>query len=165
MTTDHDSREGGRPDRGRGGAWLLGQIALLAAVALAPRRVAGLPALPKALVRPSEIAGLLAGAAGGLLALAGARTLGPNLTAFPRPRDDGALVQDGVYGKVRHPIYGGVVLLALGWSLLRKSIPSLALTVVLALFLDRKARREESWLVEKFPEYQAYQGRVRRRIL
>ncbi len=37
---------------------------------------------------------------------------------------------------------------------------------VAALFvlLDVKSRREERWLVEKFPEYPAYQRRVRKLI-
>ena len=149
---------------GRGEAWFAGQMALLAAIALAPRRLPGLPEWPAWAARPSQIAGLLLGAVGGLVALAGARTLGPNLTPFPRPRDEGALVQDGVYKLVRHPIYAGLLLGALGWSLLRRSFPALVLALVLALFFDRKARREEVWLLEKFPEYAEYRARVRRRV-
>ncbi len=149
---------------GRGEAWLAGQVVLFAAIALAPRRIPGLPEWPAALRLPSQAAGMLLGAAGALLALVGARALGPSLTIFPRPRDDGTLVQDGIYGVVRHPIYTGVLLGALGWSLLRTSLPALALTGALALFFDRKARREEIWLEQKYPEYGAYRARVRRRI-
>jgi protein-S-isoprenylcysteine O-methyltransferase Ste14 len=148
-------------DPGRGEAWLIGQLALFAAIALAPRRVRGLPELPAWLRRPSEIAGLICGTLGWVLALAGARALGPNLTVYPRPREDGALVQHGLYSVVRHPIYTGTVLGALGWSLLRKSTPALLLTGVLALFLNLKARREEAWLAQRFPEFQPYRRRVR----
>ena len=158
-----DRRSERQPGRGEG--WLAGQIVLLAAIALAPRRLPGVPDWPAWAAVPSRIAGLLLGAAGGLVALAGARTLGSNLTPFPRPRDDGALVQDGIYGVVRHPIYAGLVLGALGWSLLRRSTPGLLLALALALFFDRKARREEEWLLEKFPEYAEYRARVRRRVL
>lgn len=149
---------------GRGEAWFVGQMVLLAAIALAPRRLPGLPEWPAWTIWPGRIGGVLLGAAGGLVALAGARTLGPNLTPFPRPRAEGALVQDGVYGVVRHPIYAGILLGALGWSLLRRSFPALLLALALALFFDRKARREEEWLVEKFPEYAEYRERVRRRV-
>ena len=42
----------------------------------------------------------------------------------------------------------------------------LTFVYVAALFvlLDVKSRREERWLVEKFPEYPAYQRRVRKLI-
>jgi protein-S-isoprenylcysteine O-methyltransferase Ste14 len=150
---------------GRGEAWLIGQLILFAAIALAPRRLPGLPEWPAWLARPSAIVGLVVGAAGALTALAGARALGSSLTIFPRPRDDGQLVSGGIYSVVRHPIYTGAVLGALGWALLRTSLPGLLLAVALAFFFDRKARREEQWLIEKYPEYAAYRARVRRRIL
>jgi protein-S-isoprenylcysteine O-methyltransferase Ste14 len=35
---------------------------------------------------------------------------------------------------------------------------------MLFLFLDLKSRREERWLCAKFPDYPAYQRRVRRLI-
>ncbi len=65
---------------------------------------------------------------------------------------------------VRHPIYAGILLGALGWSLLRASTPSLILSLVLALFFDQKAQREETWLEQKFPEYAEYRQRVPRRV-
>jgi protein-S-isoprenylcysteine O-methyltransferase Ste14 len=46
--------------------------------------------------------------------------LGQNLTPLPHPRDDGQLVQTGIYGLVRHPLYSGVISLALayaGWQM------------------------------------------------
>lgn len=148
----------------RGEIWVAGQAVLLAAVVLAPRRLPGLPELPEAVRTPLGLAGVAVGAAGTGVALAGARALGPNLTPFPRPREQGQLVQSGVYGVVRHPIYSGILLIALAWSLLRASPPSLLLSLLLALFFDRKARREELWLREKYPEYAEYARRVPRRV-
>jgi protein-S-isoprenylcysteine O-methyltransferase Ste14 len=46
--------------------------------------------------------------------------LGQNLTPLPHPRDDGQLVQTGIYDLVRHPLYSGVISLALayaGWQM------------------------------------------------
>lgn len=150
------------PPNARGEGWVLAQLALLAAIGLAPRRLGGLPPWPDQLARWALYPGALAIALGGLLGVVAAAQLGSNLTPFPRPREGATLVQGGVYGLVRHPIYASLLLLALGWSLLRASTPSLALSLVLALFFDLKARREERWLLERFPDYAAYRRRVRR---
>jgi protein-S-isoprenylcysteine O-methyltransferase Ste14 len=137
------------------------QVLLLLAIFFAPRQFEGLPALPDFLAGVSAVAGVVIGAAGLALVGVSALHLGRNLTVFPRPKADGALTQTGVYGIVRHPMYGGVLLSALGWSLLRASLPGVILSLLLGLFFDRKARREEVWLVEKYPEYTEYRTRVR----
>jgi protein-S-isoprenylcysteine O-methyltransferase Ste14 len=38
-------------------------------------------------------------------------------------------------------------------------------TALLALLIDLKARREETWLIERFPEYALYQARTPRRFV
>jgi protein-S-isoprenylcysteine O-methyltransferase Ste14 len=43
-----------------------------------------------------------------------------------------------------------------------QSEPALVAAMVLAWALDRKARLEERWLRERFPEYEDYMRRVRR---
>jgi protein-S-isoprenylcysteine O-methyltransferase Ste14 len=65
---------------------------------------------------------------------------------------------------VRHPIYGAGIVLALGWSLATSPLALLA-TVVLALFFELKSRREEAWLEERHPGYDAYRNRVRWRFI
>lgn len=94
--------------------------------------------------------------------LAGASSLGRNLTPFPKPRQETRLVQSGIYRWMRHPLYTAVVSAAVGWVLVRQSVPALLATAALGLFFDAKARREEKWLREKFPEYSDYSRRVRR---
>jgi len=42
--------------------------------------------------------------------------LGQNLTPLPHPRDDGQLVQTGIYSLVRHPLYSGVIFLAFTYA-------------------------------------------------
>jgi protein-S-isoprenylcysteine O-methyltransferase Ste14 len=111
-----------------------------------------------------RLAGILSGLAG--LSVGGLSLfhLGGNLTVFPRPIENGVLTQRGVYGLVRHPMYLGVCLLALGWSLFLTSPLAVALTVALGFFFDRKASREEIWLREKYADYPAYQQRVHKLI-
>lgn len=147
--------------KGRGETWVAAQAVLLAAIALLPPNMFGIPRLPDWL----RIPGLLLGFGGGILGLVSIRQLGTNLTAFPRPKEDATLVESGAYSFVRHPIYSSLLLACTGFSLLRSSTPSLILSVVLGLFFEQKARHEERWLVTKFAEYAAYKQRVPGRIL
>jgi protein-S-isoprenylcysteine O-methyltransferase Ste14 len=149
----------------RGGGWVVAQLALFAAIGLAPRRLAGLPDWPEGVRRPAALLGALFILAGLLVGGVAARQLGANLTIFPRPKEDGELVQHGVYGLVRHPIYTGVLLCALGYALLRSATPALLLSLALWAFFERKARREERWLLERFPAYAAYRRQVPNAIL
>ncbi len=149
--------------RGRDGGWVVAQLFVLAALVLVPMRT-GAPRHGFTLTHPLD--GLAAAAiAGGIaLGVAAAVTLGRALTPFPRPADDAPLVTRGVYGWVRHPIYAGVLLAALGWSLWWASAAGVAVTVAAAVFFDRKAAREEAWLESRFPAYREYRRRVRKFI-
>ena len=136
---------------------MVGQFALLLAIAslgLAERQHFG--------SRLGSAGGWTLVAAAAACGLAGTLTLGRHLTPFPKPSADTPLVQHGIYRLVRHPLYTAVVSAAVGWSLLRSSGPALLTSLVLAVFLDAKARHEERWLRRQFPEYAAYQQRVRR---
>ena len=69
---------------------------------------------------------------------------------------------DGVYGAVRHPIYTGLLLFALGLATLTGSARSLALWGALLVVLTGKTGLEERLLIARFPEYQAFMARTPR---
>lgn len=153
----------GLPDLGRHGeGWVVGQFLLLGLLVIA--------SLPRITVlAPESILGWLALLSGGTaLAIAGwtllraFRDLGRNLTPLPRPRDDAVLVESGIYARVRHPIYAGLILAGLGWSAVARSLPAGAVALLLAIYLDAKSRREEAWLTDRYPRYAAYVQRTRR---
>lgn len=151
-----------RPPRGddvwaRGGAWVLAQFPLTVAALLAAR--VG-PTIPGAVLGPGRWLGLGLFLAGGLLFLAGALRLGAGLTPFPKPSAEAHLVQSGIYGLARHPIYGGGVIAIVGWALLNGGWLGLVAAAGMALFFNAKAGVEERWLIERFPEYAAYRRRV-----
>ena len=112
----------------------------------------------------TSIAGAALIAAGGALAFRGARDLRGAFTPLPRPRAGAELVTTGVYARVRHPVYGGLIVAALGWGLLRASPVTMGLGLGLAGLFYLKSQREEAWLVERFPDYVAYRERTRRLI-
>jgi protein-S-isoprenylcysteine O-methyltransferase Ste14 len=101
---------------------------------------------------------------GTIIALIAAINLGKNLTPLPRPKENAELIQGGLYRFVRHPIYFGVIVLSLGWGLIQQSTLVWLYVVIIAIFFDIKSRKEEQWLVERFPAYTDYQGRVRKLI-
>ena len=70
----------------------------------------------------------------------------------------------GAYSLVRHPIYSGIIFMALGWAAWRHSWATAGYVLLLFAFFDVKSRREERWLGEKFHEYGAYRQRVRKLI-
>lgn len=143
----------------RGGVWVLVQSALLLAVA-----GLGMVCHNESKYFILFLGGLFLLALSALCGIAGVVALGRNLTPFPKPSVKAQLVQRGIYRLLRHPLYASVFCGAVGWSLIRQSGPALAVSLVLAVFLDVKARREERWLREEFPEYSDYAHRVRRFI-
>jgi protein-S-isoprenylcysteine O-methyltransferase Ste14 len=107
---------------------------------------------------------LLIAITGALLVVLGVLSLGSSFTPLPRPGARASLRQGGIFGLVRHPVYGGVILIGLGWSLADAPL-GLVPTALLAVLFDLKARREETWLIERFPEYDAYRARTPRRFV
>jgi protein-S-isoprenylcysteine O-methyltransferase Ste14 len=101
----------------KGEYWVLGQTVLSVGFALLPVY----PAIALNNLSPiwkyadwglTGIFGLMAL----LLLFSGSLELGSNLTPLPHPKHDGALVTGGVYALVRHPIYSGVIFLAIAYS-------------------------------------------------
>jgi protein-S-isoprenylcysteine O-methyltransferase Ste14 len=145
----------------RGGWWVVAQVPLLAGALVLPIWTPGADGAAGALL---QAIGPPLAALGLLLAFVGLATLGRSVTPFPRPRARGHLVTRGVYRFVRHPVYTGLVVAALGWALAYLSVAGVVYAAALGVFFDRKARREERWLRERFPEYAEYERRVRRLI-
>lgn len=144
---------------GRGEGYVVVQVLLLIAVIFAPRLES---------INPSHNALRLVGVIfllfGLLVAFLAIMSLGQNLTPLPHPKDKAQLVTSGVYAYVRHPIYSSILLLALGWAAWNASLFTLLATLILAIFFDLKARREERFLQQKFAAYQDYKMRVKKFI-
>ena len=150
---------------GARGEWLVViQVVLIGLVFFGPRTVAGQPAWPFPFPHVFSIMGGVSMLTGGVLFVSGLVRLGPGLTPLPYPKDGAALVRKGPYAIVRHPIYSGGLILALGWALYIQGWLTLGYVFVLFVFLDMKSRREEKWLMERYPEYAEYQKQVHKLI-
>jgi protein-S-isoprenylcysteine O-methyltransferase Ste14 len=141
----------------RGGLWVLGQGVLLCAV------------IASGILFRGQWRSLWPTCCGGSLlliasicGLAGTISLGRNLTPFPKPTANARLVRTGIYGLIRHPLYTAVFCGSVGWALVWQSWPALLAGLALAPLFEGKARREEHWLRQQFPEYSAYERQVRR---
>lgn len=142
-----------RMDR-RAIGWLLVviQFVLLIALVLLPRREPNLLALA---------IGVPVLAAGAVLGLLAGRHLGNALTPTPVPIADAGLRTDGIYARVRHPIYSAVLLLVLGYVIIAGSLWSLAFAGVILVFFWLKSRWEDRLLGEQYGEaWREWAGRT-----
>ena len=81
-----------------------------------------------------------------------------------QPKEGHALVTDGPYAYVRHPIYAGAVLALFG-SAVTGSIVAIALFVISIIFCLRRIKKEELTMLNLFPgQYPAYQAHTKRFI-
>jgi protein-S-isoprenylcysteine O-methyltransferase Ste14 len=144
----------------RGEGWVLLQFVLIGLVALSdffvPLRITWLAGSISWLPGLGLIAIGIGIAIRGYFDLEAAKAF----TAFPYPRPDASLVEVGAYRVVRHPLYAGLILGGVGLALIRTSWTTLIATAGLFVILDLKRRREEAWLAERFPGYDAYRRRT-----
>jgi protein-S-isoprenylcysteine O-methyltransferase Ste14 len=151
--------------KGSRGEWyVIVQFCILLLVVLGPRTAHWLPKWNVSVILGCRIAGWFLFLSGGVLAFAGIRQLGSNLTPLPYPRENSTLVKNGPYGLVRHPIYAGLILSSLGWGFIVHGWLTLAYAIFLFVLFDIKSRQEEKWLQEQFAEYHEYRKRVRKLI-
>lgn len=140
--------------------WLLAQwilVGLLGLSLFAPRS----PQLSW-----GRIPGAVLAAGGFLLVAISAYTYGrvnrALIHASPDPDPSARMVDVGIYSRVRHPVYAGVILGSFGLALFSGSLSTLAVAAALSLFYYLKSRYEETLLVRAFPGYAAYRVRTGR---
>lgn len=88
--------------------------------------------------------------------------LNRNLSAFPTPKKDGNLIETGLYKYIRHPIYTGIVVAGLGFSVYSESGFRLIVTLLLLVLFYFKSKYEEQKLIDVFSDYKAYMKRAGR---
>lgn len=139
-------------------AWffVIGQGILLVAIIVLPTGDAW--SIPNWLDRTAFVAELI----GAVALTVGIVNLDRSLTPLPTPVEHGELRTGGVYRWVRHPIYSGIDLLAIGVTIRSASWAVAAATLGLIVWFMAKARFEESRLRRRYPEYAAYAAKTPR---
>ena len=85
---------------------------------------------------------------------------GPN--AVPAPKANADLITSGLYRYIRHPIYTGVLLTAIGIVIWHGHVMTLVAYVLLVGLLTYKSLYEEDLLMAQYPEYGQYRLRTGR---
>lgn len=108
------------------------------------------------------IGGVLFIAPGLIILYFGVKQLGSSLTANPVPRQNGKLVETGLYKFVRHPIYTGLLIATFGSVMQSMAVVKLAVWLLLVILLNYKARWEEKLLSQTYTDYTDYMKRTGR---
>ena len=75
------------------------------------------------------------------------------------------VIDTGLYGIVRHPMYSATLLLFLSMPLVLGSLYAFLLFLAYPMLIVRRIRDEEVFLRQELPGYEAYQQKVRWRLL
>ena len=75
---------------------------------------------------------------------------------LPEPAQDAKLLQTGLYSRMRHPIYGGLIWMAYGIGIAGGPVPHLFFAIGLHAILHFKSIHEEKFLAKKFRGYKKY---------
>jgi protein-S-isoprenylcysteine O-methyltransferase Ste14 len=97
-----------------------------------------------------------------IVAILARRALGSNWSPNIELKEHHTLTTTGIYGVVRHPIYLGMFLMAVGSLIVFESIPVLLIILsVFSVFIFR-IKREEKLMMETFPkDYPEYKKKVK----
>ena len=99
--------------------------------------------------------------AGNMLGFAAVKALGKQYSGYVTLQDDHQLIQSGIYGFIRHPIYLRMLMVGVSVPLIFRSwlwIPLLSFVIV---FITYRIRKEEKLLAEEFgPQFEAYRRRT-----
>lgn len=80
----------------------------------------------------------------------------------PEPDQTAQLVDRGIYRRIRHPIYLGVILCGLGAALMHGHIVPIIISLLFIPFFTYKSIFEERWLMQVYAGYDAYRQRAGR---
>ncbi len=142
-------------ERITGWAAVAAQFAAIGGIVLSPGDPSSVPSWVPAV-------GWVLVVAGALVMVVAFGNLGSALTPTPVPIEGAGLRTSGLYARVRHPIYTGLMMLAAGLVLRSPGVWPVFWFIVLVVILTAKAIWEEHMLADAYPTYACYLGRTGR---
>jgi len=107
--------------------------------------------------------GLVVLAAGAALRIGPMLALGRRFASVVALQADHTLCTTGLYARVRHPSYLGILLMDLGFAGVFRSVLALLVLPVVFWMFSRRMDVEEAFMIERFgDEYRAYAARTAR---
>ena len=82
--------------------------------------------------------------------------LNRHLSPFPTPKNNAVLIQTGLFKHVRHPIYSGIILFAIGYGFYTQEAFRLGVAILLWVLFYYKSNYEEELLSKHFADYKDY---------
>ncbi len=130
------------------------QLILIVAYFLFPKTISiGIP-------RPIALAATTIAILGLVLTSIATMQLNTRLSPFPKPKTNAVLIQTGAYKYIRHPIYSGLFLFAIGWAIQDGNVSRFVIAIALLALFCLKAKYEERFLENVFSEYLAYKAKT-----
>ncbi len=80
------------------------------------------------------------------------------------PSAEDSIVRHGLYSRIRHPIYAGIFLILIGFTLLNPTLPVAVASALGVIFFIVIAHLEEIELMQRLPEYREYMKEVPRLV-
>ncbi len=111
--------------------------------------------------RALRVTGTVLVALGSAMNILGRISLKGNWADHVRIYKDQTLVETGLYGIVRHPLYSSLMVMMYGGSLAYLNWASAVLTTFVFIpFMHYRAKQEETLLMQEFERYADYRNRV-----
>lgn len=99
---------------------------------------------------------------GAFIVIVSVLQLNVNLSPFPSPLPKSKLIVSGIYKYIRHPIYTGILMGFIGFSIIADSGYKLLISAILLLLFYFKSIYEEKRLMLVFPDYDLYRQKTGR---
>jgi len=110
-------------------------------------------------VNALNVIGIAIALTGSFMWMWAAATLGKYLTIETEPKSP-KLITQGPFSIVRHPIYFAATIFFIGVAIISREPRTVILLIVIVLVEIEKARREETELAKRFPDFEEYRRRV-----
>lgn len=109
-----------------------------------------------------DYVGTLLSLTGVMIAIVARRTLSTNWSSTLDLKEGHELITKGVYSKVRHPIYTGLMLMMIGTMFVFPTVLEIGIFIAVFVVVAIRIRNEEELMIKTFPkEYPAYKKRTK----